>query len=66
MEHVGLGGVCSLEYPTMRGDIQRVSQLLLAGASYGIPDKECELRPMHVDAECGHVVIMELLVNTGG
>ena len=43
-----------------------VSHLLLEGASYGIPDKKRELRPMHVAAECGHVVIMELLVDTVG
>lgn len=55
----------ALWYPAMRGDHQRVAQLLLAGASYGLPDKKRNLGPMHVAAEAGHVAIMELLVDAG-
>ena len=58
----------ALWYPAMRGDVQRVAQLLQAGASYGIPDEKpfgTDLGPMHVAAECGHVGVMELLVDAG-
>jgi hypothetical protein len=50
----------TFEYPVMRGYAQHVSQLLLAGASYCIPDKERELRPMYVAAERGHVGVIKV------